>query len=599
MLRVLATSRQQLGVPGEHAWRVPSLSIPQRDSSLAPAEAAHIDSVRLFVQRASLADQNFRLTERNLGPIIEISRRLDGIPLAIELATARVKVLSPVEIQERLDDRFRFLSVSGPATIPRQRTLRALVDWSYDLLTEPEQTLFRRVSVFTGTFTLKAAEEICAESPVDSGFVLDVLYQLVDKSLVIAFSSEPTTRYGMLETIRQYAKDRLIESGELGQVQKRYRHWYTELGRRAERALEGADQTVWLESLEAELDNIRESLRSCQEADDISSCLELAAAIWRFWWIRGHLREGRAWLDASLAQRNLAPEVRAKALHAAGALAWDQTDFPAARRFLAESIKEFTAIGDLRGSALSQHKLGAVLSLQGRYEQARHLMHNSLALGRQLEDRQVIAHSVMQLGELAIFERNLSVARSLLNESLLAFRSVHDAYGITASLGMLGEIALHEGDHQTAQALLDESHRLGQAMGDKWRIARAQTMLGELARREGDIGRAASLHRGALLLRSQIGLQDGIAQSIEAIARLLNDASQSVRAAHLYGAADALRATVGLPIDLGMHADHMTQLDVVQQRLDAETFSRAWDEGRAMPFQNAVRLAMDGCDDLG
>jgi predicted ATPase/DNA-binding SARP family transcriptional activator len=595
-LSILATSRQSLGVPGEQAWRVPSLPLPDSRDVPTLAEATRYDAVRLFIDRASLVNHGFRFGADNLNAILEISRRLDGIPLAIELAAARVKVLSATQIAARLSDRFRLLTGGSRTLLPRQRTLRALVDWSYDLLTDEEQALLGRLSVFSGGFTLEAAENICVGGLVRRDRVLDILTQLVDKSLVLAQPKEYGTRYGLLETIRQYGAERLTDSDDQDHLQKRYRHWYVQLGERAELELFGADQIAWLHTLETEHDNIRGVLRGCREMGEFGAAYRLAAAVWPFWWIRGYLGEGRAWLDSALSEPGLDSVVRAKALHAAGALAWDQSDFQAAQDFLSESISLFAKLGDDRGVALSSFKLASVLGLRGDNGNARIMLHESLTLGRRINERHVVAHSLLQLAQVAMQEGKILEARSLCDECLAVFRELGDTYGIVASLGVLGEVMLHQGDHSSAREMFQENLEMARAMGDKWRVARMQAMLGELARIQNNYPKAISLHKNSMILRREIGQRDGIAESIEAIAALATDKHDYRRAAVLYGAADALRQAVGAPVHPGNWNDHMDRVALVRFGMDEAAFVSAWQAGQLMPLDEAVQFALENCE---
>jgi predicted ATPase/DNA-binding SARP family transcriptional activator len=595
-LSILATSRQTLGVPGEQAWRVPSLPLPDPGETPTLAEATRYDAVRLLLNRASLANQEFRFGADNFDAILEISRSLDGIPLAIELAAARVKVLSAAEIAARLSDRFGLLTGGSRTVLPRQRTLRALVDWSYDLLTDQEQALLTRLSVFSDGFTLEAAENVCIGGLIQGDFVLDILTQLVDKSLVLAHLKEEGTRYGLLETIRQYGAERLMDSGEQERFKKRYRHWYVQLGEHAEPNLETADQVAWLNILQAEHGNLREALKGCRETGEFEAAYRLAAAIWRFWWIRGYLGEGRAWLGGAFSDPGVDPAVQAKALHAAGALAWDQGDFRAAQDFLSESMSLYAELGDNRKVALSLFKLGAVFGLQGDNDKARTLLQESLTLGKQLNDAQAVANSFLQLAHVAMQEGKMSEVRSLCDKSLAWFRGLGDIRGIVASLGLLGEVALDRGDHTAARAMLQENLDMARTMGDKWRVARMQTMLGELARAQNDYRRAIELHKNAMILRREIGQRDGIVESIEAIALILTDKHDYCRAVMLYGVADGFREAGGAPVHPSKRKEHMDRVALARSAMDGTDFVSAWQAGRLMPPEEALQFALENCE---
>ena len=345
--RVLATSRELLGVPGEAARRVPSLATPDPRHPPPPARLGRYEAVRLFVDRARLGRPGFVLTDQNAGPVAQVCARLDGLPLAIELAAARLRALPVEQLAGRLDDRFRLLTGGGRTAVPRQQTLQAAIDWSHALLAAPERAVLRRLAVFAGGWPLAAAEAVCAGAGVEPGGVLDLLAGLVDKSLVVFEEAalEPGAggagRYRLLETIRQYAEARLVGAGEAARVRRRHRDWYLALAERAALELVGRDQVAWLDRLGAEHDNLRGALAWSQaDPDGAAAELRLAAALGRFWNLRGHISEGRAWLAHALERdAGAAPAAaRASALNWAGLLASLAAALPAAAALLEASI---------------------------------------------------------------------------------------------------------------------------------------------------------------------------------------------------------------------------------------------------------------------
>ncbi len=585
---ILATSRQSLNVPGEHVWRVPSLPLPPAGALPPLEELVTYDAVGLFVARASLADRRFTLTEENAASVVDVLRHLDGIPLAIELATARLRLLSVGQLAARLGDRFRVLTGGSTTLLPRQRTLRALVDWSHDLLSEDEQVLLRRASLFAGDFSLSAAEDICSGGGLEPDEILDLLGQLVDKSLVLAETHDDAARYRMLETIRQYAGERLAENGEHGAFSDRYCQWYVELAQRAEAKLLGPEQAFWLDLLEKEHDNLRQVLRWTKDAGQVQTVYSIAAALWRFWWIRGHLGEGRSWLDGALSDVACAPAVRGRALHAAGALAWDQSDYRAARYFLSESIRLLRDVGDHVGVACAMYKLAAVFGLQGDNAQARCLLEETLQDGRRRNDAQAIGQSVLLLGQVAFQEGNVEEATEWWERSLAHFRDIGDTYAVTASLGCLAEAVLLSGRVEEAGRLVEDSLEMGRALGDKWRVARATHVLGEIAHQEGDLGKAAALQRKALRLRREIGLRDGIADSLEGLADVAASAHDWAQAARLLAAAHALRIEIGAPVAPGRAHQHAEVLERVRTELGEAPFARAWEESLHMSVDDVI-----------
>ena len=429
-VRVLASSREGLGIAGETVYRIPSLSLPDPKQTATLASVTLYEAVRLFVDRAAAALPAFAVTNQNAPALASVCHRLDGIPLAIELAAARVRSLAVEEINARLDNRFRLLTGGSRTALPRQQTLRALIDWSYDLLTPLEKTLLCRLAVFAGGWTLEAAEQVGAgESEtgedIEAWAVLDLLTSLADKSLVVAEQEEEHTRYRLLETVRQYARDRLSESGESLVVRARHGDYFVALAEEIMPKLAGSEQAQWLRVLEAEHDNLRQALTEYAEdatedvrADDKKG-LRLGAALQRFWMVRGHLSEGRERLRAALEHSGgqEPTKSRAAALNGAGTLAWMQGDYASARVLYEESLTIARELEDKKGIALSLGNLGIVAKEQGDYALARSLYEESLALRRELGDTSGIAFGLNNLGLVVKEQGDYALARVLHEES--------------------------------------------------------------------------------------------------------------------------------------------------------------------------------------
>jgi predicted ATPase/DNA-binding SARP family transcriptional activator len=434
-LRVLATSREALGIAGETRYRVPSLSVPEGQRPAALEELGQYEAVRLFLERAGAVQPGFRLTPANAPGVAEVCRRLDGIPLAIELAAARVNALPVEKIAARLDDRFRLLTSGSRTALPRQQTLRATMDWSYDLLTEAERVLLGRLSVFAGGWTLAAAEAVCAGGGIEEWEVLDLLTRLVDQSLATYEEPQeagwgPRTvpagtggapwgpapgRYRLLETMRQYARDRLLEAGEAAVVRGRHYEWCLALAEEAEPELYGAEQTAWLDRLEREHDNLRAALGWSGAHGEGKAGLRLGGALRWFWSVRGYWTEGREYLAGLLALPGAEARtaVRAKALHAAGWLAWHPGDFGAARVFDEQGLAIFQELGDKRGSADSLNHLGWVAYEQGDFGTARALLEECLAINRELVCKQGIVKDLEGLAAVAVAQAHSERAARL------------------------------------------------------------------------------------------------------------------------------------------------------------------------------------------
>src|ERR687887_492332 len=455
-LCVLATSRQPLGLVGEAVWPVPPLSLPDV-GRLPPTEhLVESEAIRLFLERARLTRPDFALTSQNATAVAQVCQRLDGMPLAIELAAARVNLLSAEQIAARLDDRFRLLS-GGSRTAPRHQTLRAAMDRSYELLSQAERTLFNRLAVFAGGWTIEAAEAL------SDGDVLDLLSSLVDKSLVLAEPDRTgAVRYRLLETLRQYGRERLADSGETEEIRRRHAAFFVALAEQAETELLGPKQAAWLGRLEREHENVRAALAWARVRGDAEAALRLAGAEWFFWLQRGYWSEGRDQLEEALALAHDSgcSKERAKALCGAGTLAWLQDDYGAARSRLEESV----------------------------------------ALWRQLGDRWGLALALYYLGHAALMAGDYPAARSWYEQSLPIFQEVGDTWGLSQPLEGLGRVALQEGDYATARARLEESLAIRREIGDRWQIALALNALGDVARCQGDDELATALYEESLTL---------------------------------------------------------------------------------------------------
>ena len=360
-VRILASSREALGIGGEQSYRVPSLSLPDLKQAHTPTSVAPFEAVQLFSERAILSRPDFQITPQNAAALVSICHRLDGIPLAIELAAARVRSLSVEEINRKLDQRFRLLTGGSRTALPRQQTLRSLIDWSYDLLNASEKLLLQRVSVFAGGWTMEAAECVCIGAGVENAEVLDLMTSLADKSLVLAEEGDGQMRYRLLETVRQYAREKLIESGNGEALRERHRDYFLALAKQAQPKMMGIEHATWLRRLEDEHENLRAALDWSQMEERSDAGLQLCAALHRFWWARGYLSEGREWCIRALGKAGAEAQTqeRADALNVAGVLAYHQGDYPAARASDEESLADSAAIGRSEGRCRLAEQPGA------------------------------------------------------------------------------------------------------------------------------------------------------------------------------------------------------------------------------------------------
>jgi non-specific serine/threonine protein kinase len=590
---------------------------------------------RLFAARALSASSAFALTEENARAVAQICARLDGIPLALELAAARIPSLSPEQIGARLDDAFRLLTTGARTALPRQRTLRALVDWSCGLLGAPERALLWRLSAFAGGWTLEAAESVCGFAPLDAAAVLDLLASLVDKSLVLALDAPGGTRYRMLETLRQYGAEKLGAGGEKAGVRRRHRDFFLRRAAEADANLRGAEQPRHLAVLEAEHDNLRRALAFCREDEASGEAgLRLGAALERFWVTRGHLSEGREHLAALLSHPGGQGRTRARAdaLLGAGALAAlqgdypgarslyeeslaicralgdgggvacclgglgvvsrEQGDYPGARSLYEESLAVCRAMGDRSGIAASLHNLGNVARHQGDYASAHRLYEESLALRRELGDRNAVAASLNSQGNAAFAQGEYASARSLYEEGLAIFRALGDRSGVAGSLNSLGNVAFAIGDCAAARRLYEEGLAIYRELGERSSIATSFSDLGNVAREQGDYASARSLYTASLALRRELGDKSRVANSLEAFASLTGREGRGERSARLWGAAAALRDALGTPLSPPDREKRENELAAVRASLGEAAFAAAWDAGRAMTWEQATAYAL-------
>jgi predicted ATPase/Tfp pilus assembly protein PilF len=513
-LWVLATSREGLRIAGEQIYRVPSLSVPNLTPLPSLEQLMQYESVRLFVDRARLVRPSFSVNDQNASAVAEICHRLDGIPLAIELAAALVRGLTVEQIVERLSNRFRLLTAGTRTALPKHQTLRAAIDWSYELLSRAERALFRRLSVFAGGWDLEGAEAVGTGKLPEGGEVRteevwELMMRLIDKSLVVMEGE--MGRYQMLETLREYGRERLQEAGEAEETREKHLEFFLGLAERAEEELQGAQQREWLERLEREQDNFRVALSYGLEGEP-EKALKLAAALWRFWDIHSNFTEGRSWLERALEKGMSAPApVRAKALNGAGVLALRQGDYETAQALLQESLAIRQALGDQLGIASSLNNLGNVAWVQGDYERAKALYEESLTIYRTLGNQCGVASSLTNLGNIAWSRGDHEEARALYEESLTIFRKLGSQWGIASSLNSLGAVALVQGNYERAKMLLEESLAIYRALGDQWGIAFSLNNLGNLALMQGDYERAKMLLEESLTIRRALRDQRGIA----------------------------------------------------------------------------------------
>ncbi|HMA34823.1 MAG TPA: tetratricopeptide repeat protein [Chloroflexia bacterium] len=617
-LKILVTSRTVLRCYGEQEFSVPPLALPDPRHLPALDRLAQYEAVRLFSARAQAVKPEFVITQENAPAVAAICARLDGLPLAIELAAARIKILPAQALLARLGSRMTLLT-GGARDVPaRHQTLRGAIAWSHDLLDPAERILFRRLAVFAGGWTLEAAEHVGGDEGSELSTqdfqlsTLDGIASLMDKSLVRPEELEDgEPRFGMLETIREYALAALAASGEAEAVRRAHGAYYLALAEQAEAALRGPQQSLWLARLEREHDNLRASLQGALERGEPEFAVRLAGALWAFWNTHGHLSEGRRWLETALtsaecgvrtAEENESPGTIpqsalrtphwAKALFGGGVLAYTQGDYGRAQALLEESLRLRRARADAPGIAQTLNALGAVADGQGQPGAAQALFEESLARQRELGDKRGIAQALNNLGAIALKAGDTARAIALLEESPPLFRALGDKRALALTLNNLAELLRAQGLLPRAQARLEESLALFREIGDRRGIAIALTSLGDVAGEQHDYGSAAARYREGLVLYQVVGDRESSAVCLEGLAGVLSALGEQTRAVRLFAAAAAVRQAIGAPHPPSGRSVMDRQLAGARRSLGDAAFTAAWAAGQAIALDAAIADAL-------
>jgi predicted ATPase len=629
-LHVLTTTREPLRCAGEVVWRTPSLPAP--DPAFLPSGGEDLlstvelaDATRLFAERARAVQPGFAVNVANARCVAEICRRLDGIPLALELAAARTTVLSVDQIARGLDDRFALLTHGRRTALPRQRTLRATIDWSYDLLTVPEQALFRRLSVFAGGWTLEAAEAVCAgwaadedqasevelrslassqppcpvpaQSAGSAVAMLDPLARLVDKSLVLVETTGAEARYHLLETIRQYGWERLSVAGELEFARRRHRAWCVELAERLAPDRWAGDEPGAVRRVESEQDNLRAALHYCL-TDDVQAGLRLASGVWMHWWRQGAFAEAYRWLEALLARAPERTLPRARALLGAGMLARDIGDRPHARSRWEEGLSICREVGDIWGMTWVTTSLGTLPEFDDGLAGARDWYQEGLKLARDAGDKPGCARALQNLGGKALNQGDFEKAKPLLEESLRLWREAGRLWGAISCSVYLGTLLRFQGDYARARALLEENLTIVRETGYRGRYgALAIEALGNLCRSVGDYPRAWALLTESLARSREVGSPHDVSRSLCFLGMLAVQQDSPVRGARLLAAAEKVCGREpGSPygcLEAGEPAECAASVAAAKAALGDEAFDAAWAEGLAMTPDQGVSCALE------
>ena len=594
-LEMLATSRVLLRVYGEHEYAVRPLQLPD-PKDLPPIETLRqYEAIRLFTERAHAARADFALTNENAPAVAEICARLDGLPLAIELAAARTKLLSPQAICSRLGDPLSFLT-GGARDLPaRQRTLRGAIAWSHDLLDRGEQVLFAGLSVFSGGCALEAAETIFGAEGDSFVDVLEGLSSLLDKSLLRHEEGERgEPRFVMLETIREYARERLEVSGDAEEVRRLHAEYFLALAEQGASELWGPDEATWLGRLEIEHDNMRAALSWTLRSEEPELGVRLAGALWRFWDVRGYYGEGRRWLEEALARDGRASAARARALEGVGWLADLQGDIDRAVAAAEEGLS-LGARAEIRADVTASFKriLGSAAYVRGDHERAARLYDESLSLSQGARDERGVASSLLQLGNVSSDVGEYERAKKFYEEALALSRQLDDKALLGSALISVGAEFLLQGDYERGGMLNEEAAALYREQGNKGHLQYVLDNLGWAALMRGNPGQAETLFQESLALSRRLGDKLVAAEALEGLACSASTRGESERVARLFGAAEALRKAVGYQQEQREHALREPYLTATRPLLPRPTWDAAWAEGRRLGFEEAIAYALE------
>lgn len=632
-IKLLATSREDLRIPGESIYHVSPMQLPGDDTSID--QLISYEAIDLFTERAIAARHDFQLTGENSAAVIQICRRLDGIPLAIELAAARVKILSPEQIAERLQDRFQLLISGSRTALPRQKTLEATMDWSYNLLDHSERTLLRKFAVFSGGWTLEAAETIGSSPDVDKGLILDLLSQLVEKSLVLVEEQKGSVRYRMLETVRQYGIKKLTEEGELFQAQRRHVYYFIQLAELADDGLRNSNQLDSIKALENEHDNLRRALRWAIENSDAESACRLVAALGWFWFMRGYWKESWIWLEQILGfGADTGPLLRAKAIYKAGALqlirgkltgmidlvedalntcrnydesegtawclnllgqadSWGYKDEDRGAARLSESIDLFSMLEDEWGVAWSLRYLGQINDNRGNYEQGISQQKESLRLFEEVGDQWNCAHSLYLLGSSYFQHGDLDQAKRAFEQSLEKCKIVEDKVMEAHAIRGLARLAIQRDDLVQAEHLSRKALEDLQKFGDENCSAGALRDLGEIARQQGNFDQSAAYLCESLQIFNKLGNDIPIMFTLMRFAALASTTDRNQVATRLLAAVGALTSESAWQSLVMVRNEHDKLTVSTRKKLGDHLFEKFSADGAGMSRDDAVALAFD------
>ena len=597
-LKIIASSREALGIGGETVYRVPSLSLPAADQSTLAA-LMESESIRLFVERATAAQSKFSLTDQNASAVFQICHRLDGIPLALELAAARISVFSPEQISSRLGDRFKLLTGGSRTALERHQTLGALIDWSYDLLSPEEQALFRQLAVFAGGWTFEAAESVCSDLDV-----LNLLTQLVNKSLVIADDQRENRRYFLLETIRQYARDKLLEAHESEQVRDRHLDFFVSFAEEAETYMNGPQELKWRNLLDEEYDNLRMALEWAME-NDVEKALRLGGASGVFWERHGYEVEGRNLLTEALKRAKELPPVkgeksrqrmtiRAKALIALGQLRFGYGDNLGSLDAFEEAEELLNQIGEKRLRSQVLSAIAIANAFMRQIDRAHTNTERALALAREAGDKIALGVALTNMaGVITITQGGLQKALPYHAEGIQLLREIGGHWLIAMTEFGFGLFNVAQGNYEQARAQFEICLPLFTELRDRHRLGMVHSEFAHLERRQGRFEQAKLLYQETIQEWQKLGHRAAVAHELECFAFIAKVQEEPERAARLLGAAEALRERINIPMTPAERPEYEREVNDLRNNMEEVTFARAWAEGRTMTMEEAIEYALE------
>jgi len=587
-LKIIASSREALGIPGEAVFRVPSLKLP--DQALSAEALMECEAARLFIERATKAEPRFQLTDHNAFSIAQICRRLDGIPLAIELAAARVKLFTPEQIAERLDDRFKLLTGGSRTALPRQQTLRALIDWSYQSLTEAEQRALCRLAVFSGGWTFEAAESVVGEADA-----LDGLLGLVNKSLVNVEEQDGQSRYRFLETIRQYAMEKLLESGEAVETRDRHFDYVLHIAEVSEEKMFGAESTEWLDQMEIEHDNLRAAFE-WSIANYPEKGLKLALALSAFWTSRDYNSEARAICEVLLTRTEMMPNLERERAGVYALLGWNATttgDHKTGRAAAEASVEMAKKVNDMKTLVRAYSVLALSSIFLGDFTTAQKAAMEGESIARQHGFTGELGLIISIRAQIMYFvDRDVTRIKAYLEESESIGKNAGYRWTTSMSTFGLGRVAAAIGDLETARAKFLESANIANGFGNKRIIYSSHSELAHILREHGEIDEPLEIYRELLPKWKDLGHRAAVAHELECIAFILSKKGDTQRSAQLLGAAEALRETIDSVMTTLEQAEYEREVSTLRAKMNAVDLKKAWNDGRRMTMDKAIENAL-------